>query len=163
MNRCTVVADAGPLHYLVLIDCANTLGVMFEQVLIPTAVQDELLHPNAPCKIRGWFSQAPPRVEVKAVHVPKPIHGLHRGETEALYLAIQARAAAVLLDDLDGRSAAKRLGLAVIGTIAILEHAAEKGLIELHAAISSLRQTNFFAPLDLLEAELRRDRDRRNQ
>jgi hypothetical protein len=38
-----VVADAGPLHYLVLIDCGETLGTLFDHVLIPFAVRDELL------------------------------------------------------------------------------------------------------------------------
>ena len=36
-----VVADAGPLHYLVLIDCGEILGNLFAQVLAPVAVRDE--------------------------------------------------------------------------------------------------------------------------
>jgi hypothetical protein len=34
-----VVADVGPLHYLVLVDCANILEKVFDQVLIPGAVR----------------------------------------------------------------------------------------------------------------------------
>ena len=49
-----VVADAGPLHYLVLIDCGEILGNLFDHVLVPFAVRDELLHPRArPGKLVG--------------------------------------------------------------------------------------------------------------
>ena len=50
-----VVADAGPLHYLVLIDCGETLGRLFDHVLVPFAVRDELLHPRAPQKVKDWM------------------------------------------------------------------------------------------------------------
>ena len=47
MSANIVVADAGPLHYLVLIDCAEILGSLFDHVLVPFAVRDELIHPGA--------------------------------------------------------------------------------------------------------------------
>lgn len=50
-----VVGDAGPLHYLTLIDCDEILGNLFEQVLVPLAVRDELLHARAPQKVKDWI------------------------------------------------------------------------------------------------------------
>ena len=41
-----VIADASPLHYLVLIGCSDILPALFETVFIPTVVRDELLHPE---------------------------------------------------------------------------------------------------------------------
>lgn len=46
----SIVADAGPLHYLVLIDCGEILRDLFDLVLVPFAVRDELMHPRAPDK-----------------------------------------------------------------------------------------------------------------
>jgi len=93
---------------------------------------------------------------------PQPIGHLHRGEAEALQLALPAKAACVLMDDLDGRSEARRLGLVVVGTVGLLERAAEKGLIELPVAFSRLRGTNFFVSDELLAATLARARQRKS-
>src|ERR1039458_7411040 len=93
----------------------------------------------------------------------QPIHGLHPGEVEALQLALRAKALGVLMDDLDGRKAARQLGLSVIGTIGLLERAAEKRLIKLPDAVARLRQTNFFIAPELLDQLLERDRLRREQ
>ena len=46
-----VVADAGPLHYLILVDCADVLADLFDRVLIPAAVRDELRHTHVPQKV----------------------------------------------------------------------------------------------------------------
>ncbi|MDB6022900.1 MAG: hypothetical protein JWQ04_2757, partial [Pedosphaera sp.] len=46
-----VVADAGPLHYLILTDSAGALEQLFDQVLIPEAVRDELLCGSTPEKV----------------------------------------------------------------------------------------------------------------
>ncbi len=158
-----VVADAGPLHYLVLIDCGEILGNLFDHVLVPFAVRDELIHPRAPQKVKDWIVQARPWLEITAVTQAHPVRGLHKGETEALQLALQRRVDAVLMDDMDGRAAARRLGVQTIYTIAILELAAEKGLIELPAAISKLKQTSFFISQEILDAALERDRERRGK
>ena len=155
-----VVADAGPLHYLILIDCADTLANLFDRVLIPTTVRDELAHSDAPRKVKDWLTASRSWLSVEAVN-PIPLAHLHRGEAEALQLALQIKAAGVLMDDLDGRAEARRLGCTVIGTVGLLERAAEKGLLELPATIARLRATNFFASEELLAAALARDRQRR--
>ena len=64
------------------------------------------------------------------------------------------------MDDLDGRAAARQLGLLVIGTIGLLERAAEKELIELPKAIAKLRQTNIFISDSLFNDALERERQR---
>jgi len=38
-----VVADTGPLHYLALIGQANVLATLYERVLVPTKVIEEML------------------------------------------------------------------------------------------------------------------------
>jgi predicted nucleic acid-binding protein len=158
-----VVADAGPLHYLVLIDCGEILGNLFDHVLVPFAVRDELLHPRAPQKVKDWLVAVRPWLEIMPVANPRPVHGLHKGETEALQLALERRADAVLMDDMDGRAAARRLGIPTIFTIAILELAAEKGFVELPSALAKLKHTSFFISQGILDAALQRDKERREK
>lgn len=156
-----VVADAGPLHYLILIDCADILAGLFDRVLIPSAVRDELTHPSAPLQVKHWMTNPKPWLSVENVALSQPGGPLHRGEAEALQLALQSKAAGVLMDDLDGRAEARRLGIVVIGTVGLLERAAEKGLIELPASLARLQGTNFFASDELFAAALARDRQRK--
>lgn len=153
-----VAADAGPLHYLIPIEGAEILADLFDRVLIPETVRDELLHASTPEKVKDWMSASRNWLQVEHVLNPQPSAGLHRGEAEALQLALQINAAGVLMDDMDGRAEARRPGLVVIGTIGLLERAAEKGLIDLPAAFAKLRQTNFFAAEELFAAALARDR-----
>ncbi len=158
-----IVADAGPLHYLILIDCADVLSILFDQVAIPGAVRNELLREATPEKVKAWISTPRPWLKVEVLTNVRSIHGLHPGETEALQLALKTGAAGVLMDDLDGRKAGRSLGLTVIGTLGLIERAAEKNLIELHPVIAKLRQTNFFISPELLDAALQRDRLRREK
>jgi len=43
-----VVADTGPINYLVLIGSIDVLGALFEKVILPSTVQAELMDPGAP-------------------------------------------------------------------------------------------------------------------
>jgi len=145
----------------VLVGCADILERLFDQVLVPGAVRDELLRLNAPEIVKAWIRRPPPWLKVEQIPKVRPIHGLHPGESEALQLALQAKAAGVLMDDLDGRKAARRLGLSVAGTVGLLERAAEAGWIKLPEAVARLRQTNFFIAPEVLNQVLERDRSRR--
>jgi predicted nucleic acid-binding protein len=156
-----IVSDAGPLHYLILVDCAGALPALFERLMIPPAVRDELLHSSTPQKVKEWVGRPPSWLRIEPVIHFSPIASLHKGETAVLQLALQTRTSAVLMDDLDGRAAARHLGLLPIGTVGSLERMAELGIIDFPASITKLRQTNFFISPQLLDAALERDRRRR--
>lgn len=158
-----VVADAGPLHYLVLIDAADILASLFDHVLIPFGVRDELIHFGAPKKVKDWILHPRPWLEIVPVGNVQSVPGLHKGETEALQLALERKITTILMDDMDGRIAARRLGLFPVFTVAILELAAEKGLIDLPSIISKLRETSFFISQGILDAAIDRDRQRREK
>ncbi|MHB8522887.1 MAG: DUF3368 domain-containing protein [Limisphaerales bacterium] len=64
------------------------------------------------------------------------------------------------MDDRAGRNAAVRCGLAVIGTIGLLERAAARGLLGLPQAVQLLRQTNARLDPELIRAALERDKAR---
>ena len=55
-----VVADTGPLRYLVLIESIDILPRLFGRVLIPEIVGAELSRLSTPLPVREWLATAPP-------------------------------------------------------------------------------------------------------
>jgi predicted nucleic acid-binding protein len=53
------VADTSPICYLVLIDEIVLLPKLFNHVLVPQSVLDELLHADAPAAVRNWAPDLP--------------------------------------------------------------------------------------------------------
>jgi predicted nucleic acid-binding protein len=82
---------------------------------------------------------------------------LDPGEAEAIALAQELKADSVLLDEIEGRQEALRRGLAVSGTVGVLEKAAERGLVDLSEAFERLARTNFRIDPELLREALQRD------
>ena len=91
------------------------------------------------------------------------IPSLDPGENEAICLAQENNAGAVLIDERRGRKVARALGLPVAGTLGVLELAAERGLVEFAVAIERLRRTSIFLAPAIIAAALERDRVRREQ
>jgi predicted nucleic acid-binding protein len=54
-----VVADAPPLHYLVLIGSTPILAALFGHILIPHAIAEELQHPHTPTEVHTWLASPP--------------------------------------------------------------------------------------------------------
>jgi predicted nucleic acid-binding protein len=59
-----VVADTSPLNYLILIEEVATLPALFEKVLVPQVVRDELRHDEAPERVRRWIAKPPAWLEI---------------------------------------------------------------------------------------------------
>src|SRR5215469_1047802 len=104
-----VVADTGPLNYLVLIDAIELLPKLFEKVFTTEAVRAELLNQDAPVVVRAWAAQ------------PPAWRALDIGEREALALARTLDADLVLIDDRAGIAVARQLGFAATGTLGVLD------------------------------------------
>ncbi len=155
-----VVSDTSPLNYLVLIQHVDILPSLFDAVLAPPAVIAELRHPGTPAAVRAWAIAPPAWLEVRAPASIDPHVKLGPGETEAISLALELKADAVLIDERKGLMVARQFGLFATGTLGVLEMAAEKGLIVLSGAIAALRQTSFRASDDILNAMLQRDQRR---
>ncbi len=137
-----VVSDTSPLHYLILCDAQEILPRLFQRVVIPPTVFRELQQPNTPTRVKLWASALPSWATVQKPNALNLTLDLDAGELEAICLAQEIHADAVLMDDRAGRAAAQQCGLAVVGTIGLLEHAAVRGLIELPDVVARLHQTN---------------------
>lgn len=59
-----VVADTTPLNYLILIDQIDILEALYGRILVPHAVQEEMLDPNAPPNVRAWAKDPPHWLEI---------------------------------------------------------------------------------------------------
>jgi predicted nucleic acid-binding protein len=62
-----VVADSGPLHYLILLDQTELLPRFYGQVIVPEAVLGELTSGKAPQPVKEWLSKPPSWLRVQAV------------------------------------------------------------------------------------------------
>lgn len=154
-----VVADTGPLNYLVLIGQAELLPALFKRVFVPQIVRDELAHAEAPESVRNWIAVPPAWLEIvpqEAESNEPKLRRLDDGERAAILLAIRIKAQLLLMDDRDGVHAARSMGFSVAGTLGILDLAATRGIVRLDDAIERLKQTNFRYPPDVLEALLAR-------
>ena len=155
-----VVSDTSPLHYLVECDAIEILPALFQEVLIPPMVHRELQHPKTPPRVQAWVQKFPAWIRVRAPTVVDQSLNVDEGEKEAICLAREVQAVAILMDDRKGRAEAIRCGLRVAGTIGLLEAAAQRGLLDFSAAIQRLRQTNARLDEEVIQAALTRNRPR---
>ena len=153
-----VVSDTTPVNYLILIDQIHLLRELYGRVVLPQAVYDETQREGTPEKVRTWMGNVPGWVEVRAAATSDQALKLGAGEREAIALAEELKADLLLVDDGKARRAARARGLAVTGTLAVLVTAADRGLIDLTAAIAALSQTTFRAPAGLIASIMERHR-----
>jgi predicted nucleic acid-binding protein len=159
-----VIADASPLNYLILIGDVDVLRQMYGRVVVPAGVARELMARGSPSIVQTWASAAPDWIEVRRVDVPAEagLGAVDEGEAEAIVLAEGLRPDVLLIiDDRDGRREATRRGIATTGTLGVLNDAAERGLIDLAAALDRLDRTTFRVSPALLRDLLERERQRR--
>lgn len=102
----------------------------------------------------------PPWIEVPHVTVGEDstLRGLDPGEREAITLAENLRADALIMDDQAGRKEAERRSLRVIGTLRVLSDAAEAGLVDLAEALETIQRAGFYLNPSLTEGLLKRRR-----
>jgi predicted nucleic acid-binding protein len=155
-----VVSNTSPISNLAIIGKLDLLRVQFGTILIPEAVERELMalsHSSAKTAIKtalndGWL-------EVRAVKSPVLVGllnlGLHAGESEAIGLAVETAATWTLLDEREARAAAQRINLPITGVLGVLLRARKQGeLAELRSSLDRLRQEAHFHIAPDLERQL---------
>jgi uncharacterized protein len=143
-----IVSDASPIRALHFLRLLPILRELYGDVVIPTAVQDELLvH-----RIRLDSIDLSPYdfIQIRSPREPSRVNAflqtLHLGESEALALGLELQADLILIDELAGRSAALENGLRPLGTLGVLLEAKSNGLVpEVRPLMERLRaELNFF-------------------
>lgn len=140
-----VVADTSPLNYLIQIKCDQVLPALYESILIPSKVLEELRDQRSPESVRVWLKNAPPWLVVEQVAdtLDDQLARLDPGERQAIQLAKQAQADLLLMDEKLGVRIAREHGLAVTGTLGVLLQAFRHSLLDLEEALTALQATDF--------------------
>jgi predicted nucleic acid-binding protein len=152
-----IVSDTSPINYLVLIEAIEVLPALHPRVVIPLAVWEELRAPASPGPVRAWTRNPSHWLEIsRPTSAPdERLAHLGQGERDAILLA-QELNAALLVDEVKAYREAKRRNIPTLRTLAILDKAAERGLIDLTRAVERLRQTNFRVRPEILGQLLNR-------
>src|ERR1035437_4081635 len=105
-----LVADTGPLHYLVEIGAEQVLPGLVGKVVVPMPVWRELHDPRASAAVRKWMLHPPVWLEVRETPEPAgPAARLSPADKACLALAA-ACGALLLMDARAGRRAAAEMG-----------------------------------------------------
>lgn len=128
-----IVSDTSPIINLAIIGQLDLIPLLFQKVVLPQAVFDEIVHagdglPGAESIRRAeWVEvrQCQNRSLVKTL-----LAELDPGESEAIALALEMGADLILMDESLGRKMALRYRLQPLGVLGILLRAKENGLIQ---------------------------------
>jgi uncharacterized protein len=121
VNADIAVSDASPLISFQQIGRLDLLRAQFSQVMVPSAVELEVL---------PTVGRLPTWIDKRHARLPADFLGqLDLGEREAIALALDVGASFLIIDGLPGRRAAQQLGLRVIGSLGLLARAKQRGLI----------------------------------
>jgi predicted nucleic acid-binding protein len=138
-----VVVNATPLIALALLDRLELLQQMFDEVLVPATVYEEVVvkgvgRPGAAAVDRAdWFQVVSPRA---ASTIEPMLLGLDTGEMDVLLLAREQRPDWVLIDERLGRRVARAMGLPVKGTLGVLLAVVLAGLLSKAEVLDDLQQ-----------------------
>ena len=153
------VADTSPLLFLAKLDRLDLLRQAGADIIAPDAVFREIhrRRDEASQKLeeaRQTWLKAQAVTDWALVDVL--LADLDEGEAEVIALAFELGADRILMDDLDGRRLARRIGLTPVGTLGVLLGARQKGIIpSLRAEIDKLLEGGFRAHEDLVAGVLR--------
>jgi len=113
------------------IDC---LGLLFDKVYIPPAVQAECAYGET------WQALKQPFLAVHAVHNVLPL-GMGKGEREAISLALELGITTLITDDEKAFRNAVRQGLQPVRVFDLLVYAKQVGaIISVKAALDAMKQ-----------------------
>lgn len=130
-----VVVDSTCLIGLEGIDHLHLLSALFEPIIIPPEVEHEFGRPLP------WLKLEAP-VDHALIATLKIL--VDDGEAEAIALASE-KSCRIILDDRQARVVARRLGLAITGTVGLLLRAKCNGVIPaIKPLLEGLEQNNFY-------------------
>ena len=143
------VSNSGPLIHLAKVGLIDFLLRLFDKILIPESVYDEVVikgkekgHSDALIIEQAILDN---KIEVKKVEIGNEEYissKLHQGELKAIKLTFNSKTKLILLDDEEARIFARGLNLKVKGTLGILIDLVKNGHFNLKKAFHYLRELN---------------------
>jgi hypothetical protein len=152
------VIDTSPLLFLAKLGHLELLRKSAETICIPQAVLDEVqMKPDSASEMIGnatedWSSVCKVASQQSVEFL---LADLDLGEAEVIALAKEVDAQRVVMDDLDARRFARRVGLQPVGTLGILLAARLRDeILSVKQEIERLESLGFRASIALVEAIL---------
>lgn len=139
-----VVSDTSPITNLAAIGRFDLLRELYGQVHIAHGVWEELnaqgmQWPGSEAvATASWVFRHALEDELLVTALRRD---LHRGEAESIALALEIAATLILMDEREGRHAAQRMGLQVVGVVGVLLEAKAEGAVRaVRPHLDALRQ-----------------------
>ncbi len=129
-----IVSDTSPIANLIVVGYVDLLPQLFETIVIPDVVYQELLangenHPVTETVMTADWLDVRSVSDQSQVMILERECRLDPGEANAIVLAIELQATQLLIDERLGRTEAKRQGLRITGILGVLLAAKRQGLI----------------------------------
>jgi hypothetical protein len=128
----SVVSNTSPIFYLSTIGQLDLLRQLYQEILLPTAVFDEITNvgnTDVSAKVVPNLSWIKTQAVTNQAFVSVLRAELDPGEAEAIALAVELKVNRVLMDERLGRGVAIQVGLQVTGVLGILTAAKRNNLI----------------------------------
>ncbi len=153
-----VVSNSGPMIALSEIGQLSVLSALYDRILIPRAVWEEVVIDGRNLSVVATI-RAATWLQTVEVHDLAEVQLLRAqvgaGESEAITLAFTISADLLLIDDARGRRIAETKGIARTGAVGTLISAKRHGVIEsIRPLLQQLRNSGFYMDDDLMLAAL---------
>lgn len=152
------VVDAGPLLFLARLGRLELLLSGADQVFVPMAVLAEIRQKPDPALesiqtvLGTWLAEC----SLTSPKLLKLLPDLGAGEREVIIQALEQKVTSVVMDDLDARRVARRLGSEPIGTVGLLLAGKKRGIVlSLKAELDRLAGMGFRISQALLAEALK--------
>jgi len=150
-----LVADASPLIALSFCDQLNLLEDLFQEIIVPQSVFDEINIKNKPesQKLAGFLLGKIVRFDQDYQIISMP--GLGKGELESMALYKKINADYLLVDDKRARKVAVYNNIKIIGSIGVLLLAKQKKYIpEIKPSLDILKNSPIRLSLEIYHKAL---------
>ena len=142
-----IIVNATPLIVLCHIGCLGLLKKLYDKIIIPRAVYQEVCaKPDSACQ---QIKEHTDWIQVRDVsnQTERKMYQakLHAGEVEVMILAHEIDADLLIIDDNAAKKTAKYLGFTVTGTLGVLLKAKRMGLIqEVRPLLLAIQKNGFY-------------------
>ena len=153
-----VICNTGPLIALAIIDHLTILKELFEEILVPEAVHEEILRGGpflagvSRYQKANWITVQPLRKPLD----PLLSSVLDTGEASVIQLAMETATPLVLIDELKARKLARTVfHLLVVGSVRLLVEAKRLGALpNVRDAIQGMRDGGYWIHDDIAQFAL---------
>jgi predicted nucleic acid-binding protein len=132
-----IILNSSPLIFLSRLNYLNQFVESPDNFYIPQSVADEIKAKSDPSSQTVQVLINSGNLQIRASKLITLVNSLNqrlgKGESEAIALAIELNTDYVLLDDSTARREARRLGLNIKGTLAVIKKLSKEGKISIES------------------------------